>query len=318
MCKKAYRVRNWKHYNKALVERGNITFWLSEEVLAHWQPCQKKKTRGRPFSYSTLAIECGLTLKALFKLPLRATQGLIKGLMKLLGVGLKSPHYSLLCKRQREVSIRLPRREMTSDEKINIVMDTTGIKVYGEGEWKVRQHGWVKRRLWRKLHVAVNVDSHEIEACELTDLGLQDGEGFSLLVSQIEKQIDDAACDGAYDQYSCYEEAERGSFRLITPPHRNARTSKERPRNKKKASAGAVQKRDEAILKVRELGRKEWKKTTGYHRRSLAETAIFRIKTLLSSQFSTRKLAHQKVETAIWCKILNKMTGFGMPQSVAI
>jgi len=318
MSKKDYRVRNWKEYNKALVNRGNITFWFDEEVIAGWHEYKKTGKRGRPLKYNDLAIECGLTLRALFKLPFRATQGLIASLIRMLKVSLEAPDYSLLCKRQKHIKIVLPKKVVDLEEKINLVVDTTGLKVYGEGEWKVRQHGWMKHRLWRKLHLAVNPDSHEIEAFELTELGIQDCEGLPMLLEQIKKPLRTVSGDGAYDRFSCYEEAEKGSFDMLTPPQKNSRTSEERRRNKKKASPGAVQKRDGVILKVREMGRKEWKIAAGYHRRSLAETAMFRIKTILGSKLSTQKVEHQKTEIAIWCKILNKMTELGMPTSVAI
>jgi hypothetical protein len=318
MDKKSYRVRNWKEYNKALVNRGNINFWINEECLKQWQNTQRTGKKGRPEKYSDIAIHCGLTLKALLRLTFRATEGFIKGLMSLLKISLDVPDYTLLCKRQKHLSIKLPKVRSHVQEQLNIVVDTTGIKVYGEGEWKVRQHGWKKHRLWRMLHLAVNSNTHGIEAFELTDFGTRDCEGFPLLLKKIEGPIGSCKADGAYDSFSCYEESERYGFELITPPTQKAKTSDERRRHKKKAGPEAVKKRDDAVTQVRELGRKEWKIKTGYHRRSLAETAMFRLKTLLGNRFSTRKLEHQKVEAAIWCEIINKMTALGMPNSIAI
>lgn len=318
MDKKSYRVRNWAEYNKALVNRGNINFWFDEKCLNQWQQTQKTGKKGRPEKYSDVAIHCGLTLKALFRLSFRATEGFIKGLISLLKLGLGTPDYTLLCKRQKGLLVQLPKVPANASEKLHIVVDTTGLKVYGEGEWKVRQHGWKKRRLWRMLHLAVNSKTHGIEAFELTDLGTRDGEGFPLLLDKIGAPIESCKADGAYDNFSCYEEAERRGFQLITPPTRKAKTSDERRRHKKKASPGAVQKRDNAVIQMRQLGRKEWKIQSGYHRRSLAETAMYRVKNLLGNRLSTRKLEHQKVETAIWCEIINKMTTLGMPNSVAI
>jgi len=300
MDKKSYRVRNWKKYNQALVQRGSLTFWFSEECLAEWQKPKKRGTRGRPEKYNDRVIECGLTLKGLFKLPFRATEGFITSLMDLLHLDLDVPDYSLLCKRQKKLQVTLPRQGIEAGEQINIVVDTTGLKVYGEGEWKVRQHGWIKHRLWRKLHLAVNEKTQEIEALALTDLGIQDCEGLPLLISQIDHELGSCKGDGAYDRFSCYEEAEQGGFKLVAPPQRNARTSDERRLSKKKRSKEAVKKRDAVINEVRRLGRKEWKVQSGYHRRSLAETAMFRVKTLLGNRLSTRTLENQKVEAAIW------------------
>lgn len=317
MDKKSYRVRNWKEYNQALVQRGSLTLWFDEECIKHWKSHSRHKGSGRPEEYSDIAIQAGLTLKALFKLTYRATEGLTKSLLKFLKVELNAPNYTLLCKRQKSIKIALPKSVLKAGEKLHLAFDSTGLKVYGEGEWKVRQHGWVKHRLWRKLHLGINTINQQIEAFELTDLGMQDCEGARLLLNQIDAPIDSVRGDGAYDRFSCYEEAEEKRFRLITPPQRNAKLSKER-KKKNKANPEAVKKRDGEIAKIRRLGRKEWKIQTGYHRRSLAETAMFRVKTILADRLSTRTLQHQKTEVGIWCRIINKMTLLGMPETVAI
>lgn len=314
MDKKSYRVCNWKDYNEALVQRGSITFWFDDEQIKQWKSNKTNKGRGRPEEYSDIAIQAGLTLKALFNLTFRATEGFIRSLLKLLKLELKAPTYTLLCKRQKSIRIKLPKAAEQTGEPLHLAFDTTGLKVYGEGEWKVRQHGWVKHRLWRKFHLAVNTMNQQIEAFELTDLGVQDCEGVPLLLNQINVPIDSVRGDGAYDRFSCYEEAEQKKFRLITPPQRNAKPSKGR-KKRNKANPNAVKKRDEEIIKVRALGRKEWKIQADYHQRSLAETAIFRIKTILGNRLSTRTLQHQKTEAAVWCRIINKMTSLGMPQT---
>jgi hypothetical protein len=311
MAKLADRVRNWRKYNEALVKRGSITFWFDPQAIKEWHE-KPAGNRGRPRKYSDTAMICGLTLKAIFKLTFRAVEGFINSLVTLLKLSIEVPDYTSLCKRQKTLSIPLPKKPLNSHEKINIVVDTTGLKVYGEGEWKVRQHGYVKHRLWRKLHLAVNSKTQEIEAFELTDLGVQDFKGLETLVKKIDKSLDHVIGDGAYDCYSCYELGEQKQFVIITPPHRNNRTSEERPSNKKKASPEAVKKRDDVIKKVRNLGRAEWKKSVGYHQRSLAETAMFRIKTLLGNRLSTKTMVHQQTEAAIWCLAINKMTSLGL------
>lgn len=316
MSKKDYRVRNWKEYNEALVQRGSVTFWFNEESIKNWYE-PKKSNRGRPQKYSELAIICGLTIKAVFKLTYRATEGFIKSLIDKLELGIKMPNYTLLCKRQKEVQITLPKK-MRDGEGLHIVCDSTGLKVFGEGEWKTRRHGPTKKRLWRKLHLAINSKTQMIEACELTELGIQDCEGFKSLVDSIKEPISVTIGDGTYDRFSCYEKMEKRNAKGIFPPQRNAATSDERMENKKKASTGAVEKRDEAIKQVRLLGRKAWKQQIGYHRRSLAETGMFRVKTLLGRRLSCHTLKNQCVEAKIWCHIINKMTLIGMPRTVAI
>jgi hypothetical protein len=316
--KKAYRVRNWKQYNQALVDRGSITLWFDEEVIKTWHQTEKTGRRGRPQEYNDVVIRCGLTLKALFHLPFRGTEGLIKSLVKRLGIKVSVPDYTLLCKRQDQLQVSLPLQARKPGEKLHLLIDSTGLTVFGEGEWKVRQHGWCKHRLWRKLHVAFNEKTQEIESFELTDLGVQDCEGVPLLLEKVGSPIGSVIGDGAYDRFSCYEQAQCGGFNLITPPQKNAKTSKERRQNKKKASFEAVKKRDGVIERSRELGRAAWKIEAGYHRRSLAETGMFRIKRLLGNRLTAKKFEHQKVEAAIWCRIINKVTALGMPVSVAI
>jgi hypothetical protein len=313
MAQKADRTRNWRKYNEALVNRGSITFWFDEDSLKNWHANSPTGKKGRPTKYSNFAITCGLTLKAIFNLTFRAVEGFIKSLVTQLKLPIETPDYTLLCKRQKSLSVALPKQKRIPNEKIQILVDTTGLKVFGEGEWKVRQHGYVKHRLWRKLHLAVNSESQEIEAFKLTDLGVQDCEGFKLLVDEISHPIKEAIGDGAFDRFSCYDVAEDNSFEMITPPQCNARTSKERRLNKKKGCKEAVERRDSAIKKVREVGLAEWKRQVGYHRRSLAETAVYRIKTLFGNRLTSKTIAHQQTEIAVWCRALNKMTrlGFG-------
>ena len=318
MTKKVYRVRNWSDYNQALVARGSITFWFSEECIEQWLNTERSGKRGRPEKYSSIAIECGLTLKALLKLTFRSTEGFIRSLSELMGLNLEVPDYSLLCKRQRTLEMKLPKKAALAGEKLNILVDSTGLKVFGEGEWKVRQHGTMKKRLWRKLHVALNTDTQEIEGFELTDLGTQDWQGFETLITEIEQELGDVICDGAYDRFPCYELATTKQFELIVPPQRNARTSEERKKKISKAKRVFLQGRDAVIQSIRELGRKEWKIAAGYHRRSLVETMMFRIKTILGNKLSSRRFDNQKVETRIWCKIINHMTKLGMPMSYVI
>src|SRR5512135_2437986 len=150
--KAAYRIRNWRQYNRALVHRGSLTVWVDQKALDAWNyhgPAQW----GARFVYSDVAIQCLLTLRAVFRLPLRGTQGMAHSVFELMGLDLEVPHYSTLSRRAAELSVDLARK---SEGPLHLVLDSTGLKVYGEGEWKVRRHGYSKRRTWRKLHLAVN------------------------------------------------------------------------------------------------------------------------------------------------------------------
>ena len=319
MDKKSYSVRNWNHYNKALVQRGNINFWISKDCLENWQSVGRTNKLGRPEEYSNIAIKTGLIVKYLFRLTFRAVEGFLSGLFEMLGIGLKAPNYTTLCKRQKDIDIKLPKTKNTKGG-LNILIDSTGLKIYGEGEWKVRRYSWDKRRLWRKLHIAINDKSQTVEAFELTDLGAQDCEGMTMLINEIKKPINNCIGDGAYDKYSCYEHADRLGFKLIAPPASNAVPSYELRQNYrlKKINKGAIEQRDNTIKKVLEYGKKDWKIQSGYHRRSLAETAMFRFKTLFGGKLYSRKFVNQQIEASIKCQILNNMTELGMPDSVAI
>lgn len=319
MSKKDYRVRNWRNYNEALVKRGSITFWFDEEAISKWHETENKGIRGRPIKYSDVAIHCSLMIKAVFRLTLRAVEGFMKSLVQLMRLNIEAPDYTTLCKRQKTVEIPLlVKKGKRETEGLHIVIDTSGLKIFGEGEWRVRQHGKTQRRRWRKVHLAINSETQEIEASCLTKQMVQDCEGLPMLLDKIDEPVITVIGDGAYDRFSCYEDAEKRNYEGIFPPQYNASTSKVRPENKKKASQGAVQKRDEAIIKCREAGRKEWKKQTGYHRRSLAETAMFRLKTLLKDRLSCRLMENQQIELSIWCSILNKMTRLGMPKTIVM
>jgi hypothetical protein len=241
-------------------------------------------------------------------------EGFLESIIKLYGLALKTPDYTTLSKRQKKLEVPLYQQRCPG-ESLHLVVDSTGLKVFGEGEWKVRQHGYMKKRLWRKLHLAINSKTQMIEACELTELGVQDCEGLTPLLDAIENPIEKVIGDGAYDRFRCYEEVEKRNAKGVFPPQHNAVTSSERTGNKKKASPGAVAQRDEAIKGVRKLGRAEWKQQIEYHRRSLAETGMFRLKTILGRQVSCRSVENQAVEVRVWCSIINKITLLGMPKT---
>lgn len=182
-----YRIHNWREYNQALINRGNITLWFSKAFIAQWYERQNTGQRGASNTYSDISIECMLMIKAVFKLPLRATQGLGQSLTQLMNVRVDIPHFSTLSRRQSSLTVALPARKVQGAR--NIVVDSTGIKVYGEGEWKVRTHGTRKRRTWRKLHLAVDASNHDIVATVVTENGLGDCEVLPALLDQIEGDL---------------------------------------------------------------------------------------------------------------------------------
>ena len=286
MPKRHYRVRNWKDYNKSLVKRGSLTFWFDEKSIQYWQVNSPKNKRGRPFIYADIAIECMLTLRAFFHLPLRATQGFVDSLVQSLQLAIKVPDYTTLCKRQKQLAIKLPRTYRSSAEPLHIVVDSTGLKIYGEGEWKVRQHGRAKHRTWRKLQVALDVKTQEIVCTMLTTNDYHDKEILSALVEAIDEPIAKLGGDGGYESHHNYKYLEEHLIEAVIPPRKDARI-------KQHGNGDNVPlRRDEIIRAIRKLGRKGWKKASDYHQRSLVETAMFRLKTIFGDKLRSRCFAN--------------------------
>ena len=300
--KAVYRVRNWKEYNQALVKRGSLTLWFDQDSIAAWYAPKDPNKRGHPIVYSDAAILCVLTLKAVFRLRLRQAEGFVGSLLELLNLELSVPDYSTLSRRAKTLDVPLGNR-VREDEPLHVVVDSTGLKVFGEGEWKVRQHGWQKRRTWRKLHLGVNEKTGEVVAHVLTERDVTDDTMLRPLLEQVDQVLTQVTTDGAYDSSDCYSAIlARGALPVI-PPDKTARDW---------GSDGA---RDQTVRRVNEIGRAEWKRESNYHRRSLAETAMFRMKTLFGAELSSRTMERQQTEAAIRCRALNQMTQLGMPAS---
>ena len=307
--KPAYRLRNWSQYNQALVERGSLTLWLDEDVLDQWY-YQGPKQRGAQLTYTDLVIETGLTLKAVFRLGFRQSQGLLASMLVLLDVERKVPNYTTLCRRQKSLSVTLG--TVRPEQARHLVIDSTGLKVYGEGEWKVRQHGWSKRRTWRKLHLGVDETTGEVVATVLTDNATDDAAMVPALLDQVEDEIAAVGADGAYDKRKVYRELTARKITPIIPPQRNARIWQH-------GNCKALpHPRDEALRYIRRHGRKKWKRDSGYHRRSKAENAMYRFKTIFGSSLWARTMENQRVEARIKSRVLNRMTALGMPESYAV
>ncbi|HMB03421.1 MAG TPA: IS5 family transposase [Isosphaeraceae bacterium] len=308
MTKPVYRIRNWNQYNNALVRRGSLTLWVDQDTLQAWR-YQGPTQRGAQFEYSDTAIECLLTLRSVYHLTLRATEGFATSLLELMLVDLPVPDYSTLCRRAATVRITLPKR---AEGPLHLVLDSTGLKVYGEGEWKVRQHGYSKRRTWLKLHLAVDPQTHEIQAAVVSEPGVTDAEAVPSLLEQVEDPIEGASGDGMYDRRAVYAELERREARAVIPPRRDAQI--QRHGN----TAGPRLARDENLRRIRKVGRAAWKEESGYHRRSLAETAMFRMKTIFGPGVSSRKDGQRATEAGVRCRALNIMTHQGMPWTVRV
>lgn len=308
--KRTYRLRNWSEYNKALVRRGSLTCWVSDDILAAWLNAERTGRRGKPVTYTETAILCMATLEEMYRLPLRATEGLMGSIMRLLRVELSGPSYSTLCRRRQRLEVVLPRRQRS--EPLHLVVDATGVTVYGEGEWKVRQHGSSKRRTWRKLHLGVDEATGEVWAAMVSTNNYTDGQMLEELLDQVAGEIMQVSGDGAYDKRQCYEASGERGARAVIPPQKGARIW--RHGNSKEERLA----RDENVRRIREVGRREWKRESGYHRRSLAETTMFRLKTIFGARVAARSFVGQAAEMLVRCAALNRMTHLGMPDSYKV
>jgi hypothetical protein len=308
--KQQYRVRNWSEYNLALKQRGSLTFWVSEEAIEQWLNTKPSETLGAPKTYSDTAIMSVLTVKNLFRLAGRQATGLIASLFELMQVELPVPDHSTVSRRMGKLSITLPIHDR--EQARHVVIDSTGIKVYGEGEWKVRQHGVSKRRTWRKLHLAVDETTGEILASVVSTNDWGDCEILPDLLGQIEGDIEQVSADGAYDTSDCYDTITERGAKPVIPPRKNAVIWQHGNRK------APPHPRDIALRSVRKHGRKKWKQDADYHRRSLSETAMFRHKTAFGGKVLSRKFENQATELLCQCAMLNRMIQLGKPVSVPV
>lgn len=306
-----YRLRNWHQYTNALKQRGSLTFHFADDVTQGWLNPNKTGKPGASDTYSDLAIQACLSLKVVFRLPLRQAQGLVQSVLGLLGLDLPTPDYSTLSRRQSALAVPLP-RSGSRDEPIHVVIDSTGLKVFGEGEWQVKKHGASKRRTWRKLHLGVDEATGEIVAIVTTEADVADGTAFAPVLAQVQGPLRQCSCDGAYDWWEIWEAiAARGAIATI-PPRTGAVI-----RQHGNCHAPPLP-RDQVLRFVRRHGLHRWKEQSGYSRRSLAETTMMRQKVIFGPSLSSRSLARQAVECRLRCALLNRFTALGMPDSYAV
>jgi len=307
--KKKHPIRNWSSYNQALVNRGSLTIWL-EDTPKTWMPSTQTGKKGRPKTYSDDAILLALVLRSIYHLPLRALEGFITSLFQMMHSPLPVPCYTQICRRAADLSQSLIRLSQTTPT--DIVFDSTGVKVYGEGEWKVRQHGKGKRRTWKKVHLAICPKSHEIIMSELTESIETDGKVCEKMIPQLPESVQNVLADGAYDQSGVYQALHKRDIKSIIPPRKNSKP-------KDLVEAPWYRPRNEALQEISKNenqteGRKAWKQSSGYHKRSLVETAMFRFKSIFGGNFRSRETRRQKAELFAKSIAMNKMTQLGMPQ----
>ena len=194
--KQRHRVTNWSEYDAALRQRGSLTVWFSEEAIAAWR-AEPRTTRGGQPHYSALAIRTALTLRAVFRLALRQTEGLIGSILRLLGLDLAVPDHSTLSRRAEALEVPRP---IAHTGSVHLLVDSTGLRLCGPGEWLIEKHGTRRRRSWRKLHIGVDAETGQILASELTSSDVDDGSQVGPLLDQIAGPLASFIGDGAYDQ----------------------------------------------------------------------------------------------------------------------
>ena len=309
--KATYKILNWKDYNSSLQKRGRITLWIDAEVLRKWNEVDVRKNVVGEKKYPDFVISICLILGAAYHQKLRQTVGFVKDILSLSGFEhLPVPDYTTLSRRSACLDVNICSR-LDRGEKLDISVDSTGLKVYGEGEWKVRKHGESKRRTWMKFHVGLNVNTNEFAVVLLTDNSVDDAEAAKMMFSGKEKQLNSFRGDGAYDDFKLRIMLGNEVKQIIPPPKDAVIQSK----YKYKPIRDELQQRDEAILFINDHSREKWKENTGYHKRSLSETGMYRYKTIFGQQLWARTTQTQQTEVKIKCKILNKFTKCGMPNS---
>ncbi len=303
--KTKYRVGNWSAYEQALVQRGDVTLWLSPDATDAWRPSPSGRP-GAPKKFSDCAIETALTLRLVFRLPLRQAEGFLRSVLWLMGVDLEAPDHTTLSQRSQRLAVEFHR--IPSRGPIHLIVDSTGLSIVGEGEWAAVKHGGRGQRGWKKLHLAVD-RAGVIVAGALTEPTVDDATTGIDLIEVVDDEIARVTADAAYDTVAFYEAAGARGATVVVPPAKTANVSRRRPRSRA---------RDRTIKNVKTLGRRRWKREAGYHRQARVENAFFRYTSIIGDRLRARSRGGRVAETVIACNVLNQMTELGRPESYSI
>ena len=306
--KQRHQVTNWAAYDAALRARGSLTVWFSAEAIAAWKAAPRTTRGGQP-SYSDLAIATALTLRAVFRLALRQTEGLIGSILHLLGLDLPVPDHTTLSRRAETLEIPRPR---CGPEPVHLLVDSTGLKLCGPGEWLVEKHGTRRRRSWRKLHLATDADTGRVVVTELTDKDADDGSQTGPLLDRIDGPVASFTADGAFDRDDVYAEVatRHPDAAVVVPPRSNAVPSE--------AAETAPTQRDAHLRCIAERGRMGWQRASGYNWRALVEADISRWKRVIGDGLRFQTDGRQATEVAIAAGVLNRMLELGRPEYVRV
>ena len=282
--------------------------WFTHEAIAAWRAAPRMTRGGQPW-YSPLAILTALTLRAVFRLALRQTEGPIGSILRLLGLELRVPDHSTLSRRAEGLPVPRPR---SGGGPLHLLVDSTGLRLCGPGEWRLEKHGTRTRRSWRKLHLGVDAETGQIVAAELTGSEVDDGAQVGPLLDQVTDPVASFTGDGAYDRedVSGVVAERHPEAAVIVPPRKGAVPSE--------AAETEPTQRDQHLRSIAEQGRMGWQKTSGYNRRALVEAAVSRYKRVIGNGLRSRTDRRQATEVAIAVRALNRMLELGRPESVRI
>ncbi len=293
------RARNWSKSNQALVNQGSIIFWVRDRADCSWYS-EHRGARGRPAIYSNQAILALMIVKSVYGCAFRQLQGLMRDVLKMMDSGCVCPDYTTICRRAR--GVRVP-SNLHRRGPLNLVFDSTGLKVFGEGEWQARKHGYSKRRGWKKLHIVMCAETQQVVAASISDKDLHDSQALPGLLDAVKlRAISQRSLEMAPMIAKLgYEAIHRRRAKPIIPPRKGARKSD--------GSNPALRARDAAIHRIRDQkrGKRRWKEEVGYHRRSLVETAMHRYKALLGHGIQARITENQVIEISVKLFVLNEM-----------
>jgi transposase len=301
--KMAFKVRNWPEYEAGLRRRGSLTLWIEDAALDHWQTVGP----GGQARYKDAAIQTTLMVRTAFRLALRQAEGLMASVITLMDLTISAPDHTTISR--RAVTLPVIQAASVPHGPLHLLIDSSGLQVYGAGQWLEAKHGVKSRRKWRKLHLAVDADNGTIVAQTLTDQDTDDPSQVAPLLDQIDGLVGRVTADGAYDGAPTYETiaAHGDDIEVVIPPRSSAVLNGE---------LGPLAQRDRHLEMITERGRLAWQKATDYGKRSLVETTMGRYKALIGSRLRARGFAAQQTEAAISVAVLNQMLAAGRPDSV--
>lgn len=312
--KSKYKLKNWADYTLSLKNRGDIFVWIDKDADLGWIYSGMRRPGGK-IIYSDKAIEMILKIRSVYHQPLRQTQGMVEGIFRFIGLDITVPDYTTVSRRAKTLKLNVERFQTgvgslsNPDEPVYMIIDSTGLKIYGAGEWHVKKHGVKARRSWRKCHVSVTRTGN-IQAATVTNHRTDDASQVPKLQEQVSEKVDGAIADGAYDTKHVYQifVEMNPDIRLIIPPRSSAMMSE----------ATILKQRNEHIDSIQQHGREQWENTSGYTQQARAENTMFRYKTIFGGQLRSRTFESQQNEVILNCSILNKMRSLGMPDSYKV